>query len=84
MKGMDRHTDDMAQMKTDIAVIKERQAQNADFRDALDAMRAEILALKARNDKQDGAYSLATAAKEFGPWLFSLLALAWGLFVRKP
>ncbi len=78
------HRGDMGQLKTDIAVIKERQMQNAEMRETMDEMRREIDLLKARNSQQDGAYTFLTMLKDFGPWLFALFVFYWGLFERKP
>ena len=71
---------DMTDVKMDIAVIKERQMQNGELRDSVSSIKKDIEALKSRNDQQDGAMSGLKFAKEFGPWLVSLVLLAWGLF----
>lgn len=78
------HRNDIGGIKTDIAVIKERQLQNAVLRDSYLELERKVDALQARNDKQDGVMSFATLLKDFGPWAVSLLLLAWGLFTRKP
>lgn len=77
------HRVDISQIKTDIAVVKERQSSNVDFRTQIEALKIEVDKLKARGSQQDGAMSLATLLKDFGPWAVSLLLLFWGLFSRK-
>lgn len=78
------HREAMAAMREDIILIKERQRSAAEVKEDLDALKAEVEKLKARNTAQDGAYSLFTAAKDFGPWIISLAVLWWGLFSRGP
>lgn len=78
------YRENMAGVREDIILIKERQRSAAEVKEDLDALKAEVAALKARNTAQDGAYSLITAAKDFGPWLISLAILFWGLFSRGP
>lgn len=77
------HRESMGTMKEDIAVIKVRQEASAALSKAFDEIKAEIELLKARNLRQDGAYSFVTILKDFGPWLVSLIILAWGLFERQ-
>lgn len=76
------HRADLGTMKTDIAVIKVRQEQSAKMEDLCKDLRADIDALKARNQQQDGAMTFAGLLRDFGPWVVSLLLLAWGLFAR--
>jgi len=73
---------DMMAMKIDVAVIKERQAQNFELRATLNALAAEVEKLKDRNSKQDGAFSFATVLKDFGPWLLSFAAPDPSAFTR--
>lgn len=73
---------DMTEMKVDVAVIKERQTQHIEMKAKLDVVEAEIEKLKERNMKQDGAFSLATALKDFGPWIISFAVLLWGVLNR--
>lgn len=77
------HRADIVGIKTDIAVIKERQSLNTDIRAKMNELEAELDKLKLRNHQQDGALSFATLLKDFGPWAVSLLLLFWGLFSRK-
>jgi hypothetical protein len=71
-------------MQTDIAVIKERQTTIATLRDTVTKLEGKVTALESRNLKQDGAMGMMEILKQFGPWILSLLVLAWGLFQRKP
>ena len=77
------HRADLGQIKTDIAVIKVRQEASEKMEETCAGLRADIDALKARNQQQDGAITVATLMKDFGPWLVSLGVLFWGLFSRK-
>lgn len=75
---------DMTDIKVDVAVIKERQQQNAKLEEKVLQLEIKVDTLETRNAQQDGAYTMVTALKEFGPWLISLAVLAWGLFARSP
>lgn len=75
---------DMVTMKVDVAIIKERQQQHEETRNKIKALEDAVDLLQDRNARQDGAYTLITALKEFGPWVISLAVLAWGLFDRVP
>jgi hypothetical protein len=71
---------DMTEMKVDVAIIKERQTQSVELKQKISALEGKVDVLELRNTKQDGAYSLVALLKDFGPWIFGLLVLAWSLF----
>lgn len=74
------HRKDLTDIKVDIAAMKVRQETSERMEETISALRADIEALKARNAKQDGAVTLATMMKDFGPWIVSLGVLFWSLF----
>lgn len=73
------HGSDIGSIRLDVALVKERQLVHGEVKKDVDDLKAKISLLEARNTRQDGAYSLVTMLKDFGPWLFGLLVLAWGL-----
>lgn len=77
------HRGDLTDIKVSIARIEEQQKASAKMEEICAGLRADIDALKARNLRQDGATTLVTVMKDFGPWLVSLGVLFWGLFARK-
>lgn len=78
------HRAQMGTIGQDIAVIKERQTTMSEIKDDMESVKERLLVLEMRNARQDGAVTFVTFLKDFGPWLFGLLVLAWGLFSRKP
>lgn len=70
---------DMTEMKVDIAVIKERQSLNLELKEKITKLEEKVEGLETRNTKQDGAYTFIALLKDFGPWVFGLLVLAWSL-----
>lgn len=70
---------DLTEMKIDVALIKERQAQTTKLETKISALESKVDLLEARNSKQDGAYTFVALLKDFGPWVFGLLVLAWSV-----
>jgi acyl carrier protein phosphodiesterase len=73
------HRKDMTAMQVDVAIIKERQTQSQELKEKITSLETKIDVLEKRNDSQDGAYTFVTLLKDFGPWAFGLLVLAWSL-----
>lgn len=66
----------MADLKADIAVIKARE-------EVVTQLVKDVEALKLRNAQQDGAFSLMSVLKEFGPWLVAMALGAFAYFTKK-
>jgi hypothetical protein len=74
------HRKDLTDIKVDIAAIKVRQEAAERMEEICSGLRRDIDDLKTRASQQDGAVTLATMMKDFGPWVISLGVLFWGLF----
>ena len=61
----------------DIALIKERQANQAAMSKTMDDLRARVEVLESRRHQQDGAASFAKWLKDFGPWVIAGAAALW-------
>lgn len=83
LEGMNRELqasrESMTELKIDVAVIKERQLQNTKMEEKVAALEADIALLKARNTRQDGAFSFVTMLKDFGPWVVAFGMMVYGL-----
>lgn len=77
------HRKDLTDIKVDISAMKVRQEASEKMEETCAGLRADIEVLKTRAAQQDGAVTLATMMKDFGPWVISLGVLFWGLFARK-
>lgn len=87
---MAEHRKVLTDMRVEMAKIHERQQQHSEFKEFLlelkeahEKLRLRIEALESRNDKQDGALGFATWVKEFGPWILSMLAVAFAYFTTR-
>lgn len=86
-EGRERHDKVLSglhEVKQDIAVMKEQNKAVEDLRLTASKLDTRISTLEDRFLQIDGAQNTLKFLKEFGPWLFALLALAWGLFERSP
>lgn len=73
----------VADLKTDIAVMKKTDEQFHELRERVIAIEALVLALQLRNAEQDGAAKLAEMVRKFWPAVLGLGALIYSFFVGK-
>jgi len=64
-------------MCIDIALIKERQVNQAKTSQELESVRSRVEALELRRHQQDGAMTFAKWLKDFGPWVLAGAAALW-------
>lgn len=74
---MASHREKLNTVVTDIALIKERQANQATLYKTVEDLRARIEVLESRRHQQDGAASFAKWLKDFGPWVVASAAALW-------
>lgn len=71
------HREKLNTVVTDIALIKERQANQASLYKTVDDLRGRIEVLESRRHQQDGAATFARWLKDFGPWVLAGAAALW-------
>jgi N-dimethylarginine dimethylaminohydrolase len=74
---MAAHREKMNTMVIDIALIKERQTNQAAQSLVIEELRSRIEILESRRHQQDGAASFARWLKDFGPWVLAGAAALW-------
>jgi N-dimethylarginine dimethylaminohydrolase len=74
---MATHREKMNTMVIDIALIKERQTNQAGQSLVIEELRSRIEILESRRHQQDGAASFARWLKDFGPWVIAGAAALW-------
>jgi N-dimethylarginine dimethylaminohydrolase len=74
---MAAHREKMNTMVIDIALIKERQTNQAGQSLVIEELRSRIEILESRRHQQDGAASFARWLKDFGPWVIAGAAALW-------
>lgn len=67
----------IGEIKTTLAVQTERQLVVNEIKVRLDD-------LERHHQQSQGAHNLVRWLKDFGPWIGTIILLAWGLFIRKP
>lgn len=74
----------ISKIDRDLAVMAERQLATGEMKIAMRELSGRLDELEDVHNKQIGAATFVTWLKDFGPWIGTLVLLAWGLFVRKP
>ena len=74
---MAAHREKMNTIVIDIALIKERQANQAAQSLVIEELRSRVELLESRRHQQDGAASFAKWLKDFGPWVLAGAAALW-------
>lgn len=73
----------LSDIRTDIAVMQEANKAVAEIKADVANLDLRMKVIEARNQQIDGATNFVKWLREFGPWLFSMLVMAWALFSKK-